>query len=188
MTHETKSTPKPFSFAQITSYLLPSLPRGTTEVLDGGSHHTQGKESRPNPTSLLGIPVEANFLGRVNKEMIGPMTRVPSGDVVQQPKNAFVLIRSMARYRRSCRTRLQIMKKAGLEPQGPSNRLKSVGVLVMGSFSDHTARATAARNAPSALTEMAATFATMKPPRQIFGAHNPKHALKHTGRAQTGIS
>ena len=40
-------------------------------------YHTQRKEAGPHPTSLLRVPEKANFLGRVDKKMNGPMSRGP---------------------------------------------------------------------------------------------------------------
>ena len=87
---KTECSPEPFSVAQISSYLvLPSLPNGTSEVLDGTSHPTQRREARPSPTGLLRIPVEANFLGRAKK-----VPRGSSRGIDQQPENPFLFIRS----------------------------------------------------------------------------------------------
>ena len=129
---ETKSTPKPFPLAQISGhFFLQGLPYGTSEVLDVASHHTQRKGVRFNPTGLLRVPK------------------------VQQPKMRSSSSGLQERYRRSCRKRLQIMKKARSEPQGISKRLKkcrSVGHRKLLRPDRTRNRSTAL----SALTEMAA--------------------------------
>ena len=93
--YRSRGLPKPFSLSQISSYLvLPSLPTGATEVLDGASHHAQRREARPNPTSLLGIPVERNFLGRVKKDMDGPMTRGPRRGTIRKNEKCDLLLQA----------------------------------------------------------------------------------------------
>ena len=80
----TKATPKPFPFAKISSnFILPSLPDGTTKMLDRASHHTQRRKTRPNPTSLLRIPEKTKLFSRLNEKMDGPMPRGPSRGIVQ---------------------------------------------------------------------------------------------------------
>ena len=133
---ETKSTPNSLPFAQISGhFFLPGLPHGATEMLDGASHHTQRRKTRPNPTSLLRVPVKANFLSRLQ----GDGWAHVQGN---QWKHAWSESRKMcssstglyARYRRSCRKRLHMMKKAWSDPQGPSNKLSNARVLARGAF------------------------------------------------------
>ena len=122
---EPKTTSKPFTFAQIRSnFMLPGLPNGITKMLNGPSHHTQRRKTRPNPTSLLRIPEETQFIGRLNKNVNGPMPRGTSRSKIQQAKNTSFIIRTK-RKRRSCRNRFQMLKKAGSEPQGASNKLNT---------------------------------------------------------------
>ena len=76
---------------------LPGLPNGTTKMLNMASHHTQRRKTRPNPTSLLRIPPKKKPISsaELKKKMDGPMPRGPSRGILQQPKNAIFLIRTI---------------------------------------------------------------------------------------------
>ena len=51
------------------------------------------KRKGERPGRIQPVPEEANFLGRVNKEMNGPMTKGPSGSIIQKSKNEIFLFR-----------------------------------------------------------------------------------------------
>ena len=80
--------------------------------------HCGSAESRPHPTSLLRIP---------RKTMYGPC-------LGNQWKHSQGVEKCDLRHRLSCLKRLQIIKNAGSELHGPSRRLHSAGVCVVGKF------------------------------------------------------
>ena len=109
---------------------------------------------------------------------MGHVQGKPSGDIVKESKMRSSSSGPQAKYRLSCLKRLQITKKAGSDPQGPSSEHNRAGVSVMGSFLDQTARATADQKVPIEAMESADPLTSMKPSGKIFGADHPEHSLK----------
>ena len=163
---------KPFLLRRSAAhFVLPSSPNGTAEVLNGASHQTQRREARPNPTSLLRIPEEANQSLQLTEEGDewahdqGTQWRHnPTVSKCDPPRLAYGLDTVKAAESDS-----RQMKKAGSDPQGPSNRLNSAGVTGHGElFRPDRSGNRSSGNRSSEYTKCADRdgSTTMKPTRQ----------------------
>ena len=75
---ETMLTPKAFPFTRVKSNLILScLIYGTAKVQHLPSHHTQGREARPDPVFLFGVLSKTNFQCRFNDQVDGSVSRGP---------------------------------------------------------------------------------------------------------------
>ena len=152
----TKATPKTFPLAKIScNLMLPGLPDGTTKMLNRASHHTQRRDTRPNPTSSESQK-KTKFISRLKKKMDGPMPRGSSRGIIQKTRNASLIIRTVRKITTKLTKTSPNDKESRIGTPGPYNKLSRAGVLVMGSFLDQTARAIAERKELRAVTDTAA--------------------------------
>ena len=138
----------------------------------------QRRKTRPDPTSLVRIPGETNCLGRVDKETNGPCPGDPVEAQSNSLKNAVLLIRSTGEIS---------SKLPKATPDDEEGRIRSTGAVQQAQQCRSIGHGELLRpdrsgNRSSECTEcgdrVGSTFTTMKPTRQIFGAHHPKHSLK----------
>ena len=150
-------SPETLSLNDIRSNLdLPGPANSSLKILDRPRGHAQGRETCTNPTFLFRVQGKTNPQSRGNKQTSGAMSKESGGCVIQQTVNtSFFLWPIGKKSRHVFKPVPENHKKAGPEPQR-SIKLNRAEVLVMETFSDLTARATADRKALSADTQMAA--------------------------------